>query len=80
MPLYHERPTSKWRSGLPGWWFGAPIIALLYTLITPKYLPDIVPTPVGAVRWLVGLLVGVAILAGLHLARWILSRSRQREH
>lgn len=79
--LYHERPTSKWRGGTPWWWFGAPFIAMAYVLVTPRFLPDIVSVPSelsGAlypVRWLVGLVIGVGVLATVRVARWILSRS-----
>ncbi len=61
----------------PRWWFGAPLIAFAYTLVTPRFFPDIVSWPpelpgeqVGILRWLVGLVVGVAILVSWRLARW----------
>jgi hypothetical protein len=82
--LYHERPTNKWRGGAPWWWFGAPFIAFAYVLATPRVIPDILSTPpelsgaLPGVRWLVGLVIGVGILATVHAARWILRQARRR--
>ena len=79
MPRSHETATA-WRSGVPRWWFGAPVIAFAYALATPRFLPDIVSTPdelsgaLPAVRWLVGLVIGVGILTTIHLTRWVLSK------
>lgn len=79
--LYHERPTNKWRGGVPWWWFGAPFIAVAYVLATPRFLPDIVSTSpelsgaLPALRWLIGVVIGVAILTTVQVGRWILRRT-----
>jgi hypothetical protein len=84
--LYHERPTSKWRGGTPWWWFGAPFIAMAYVLVTPRFLPDIVSVPSelsgaqSAVRWLVGLVVGVVVLATVRGAGMVAARRRTTGH
>lgn len=82
--LYHETGT-KWRAGLPRWWFGAPAIAFVYTLMTPRFLPDLVSIPENspvrispAVRWLVGLLIGVAVLTVMQFATWVLTRVKRQ--
>jgi hypothetical protein len=63
----------------PAWWFGAPLIALAYVALTPRVLPDLLPENASSapVRWLIGLLLGVAILSTWQLARWMLG-SRKR--
>ena len=74
-PLYHQT-GSKWRPGLPWWWFGAPVIAFIYTALTPRFLPDIVPVESAprAVRWLVGLVAGVVLLTAARLVIWVVAR------
>ena len=70
--------TSNAMSGVgPRWWFGAPFIAFAYTLVTPRFVPDIVGWPqqlpgeqVAILRWLVGLVIGVALLTTWRLVRW----------
>jgi hypothetical protein len=77
-PLYHE--TSSRRFGIPAWWFGAPAVAFVYVLVTPRFLPDLVPVPAhlaAPVRWLVGLLLGVALLSIVQLARWLPTQRRR---
>ncbi len=80
LPLYHETATDG-HGGIPSWWFGAPLIAFAYALLTPSFLPDIVSVPealpaglAGAMRWFVGLLLGVAALAAWRAARWVRAR------
>ena len=79
-PLAHDRPATKWTTGAPWWWFGAPVFAFGYVLLTPRVLPDIVSVQsemsaaLPALRWLVGLVVGVLALITIHVTRWILSR------
>jgi hypothetical protein len=74
-----EERARKWNSGAPWWWFGAPLLAFGYVLLTPRFLPDIVSVPsemAGAqpsVRWLVGVVLGVAVLVTIRFARWVLS-------
>ncbi|HZL93329.1 MAG TPA: hypothetical protein VFB99_06780 [Vicinamibacterales bacterium] len=57
LPLYHET-SSDGRGGIPGWWFGAPVVAFAYAFLAPRFVPDIVPPPQGlpegmapAMRW-----------------------------
>ena len=73
-PLYHQTPRGKF--GLPAWWFGAPAIAFVYVWLTPRFLPEIIgiprdlPAPLASsVRWLVGLVLGSGLLAGLQLVQ-----------
>ena len=79
MPRSHETATT-WRGGAPGWWLGAPVIGFAYALATPRFLPDIVSAPdelsgaLPAVRWVVGLVIGVGVLTTIHLTRWVLSK------
>jgi hypothetical protein len=67
-----DRTGGRWRGTVPVWWFGAPLIATLYVFLTPRVLPDIVPETASMplVRWLVGLVIGVAILSIWQIARW----------
>jgi hypothetical protein len=81
LPLYHQTATDG-HGGIPAWWFGAPAIAFLYTFLTPGFIPDIVSVPEAlpngmatAMRWFVGLLLGVALLSTWRLVRWAASRS-----
>jgi hypothetical protein len=80
-PLYHE--VSRGRFGLPAWWFGAPAVAFLYVLLTPRFLPELVVAgalPAGlaaAIRWMVGLLVGVALISAVRLFLWSGRRFRR---
>jgi hypothetical protein len=81
LPLYHQTATAA-RGGIPAWWFGAPAIAFVYAFLTPTFLPDIVSVPdalpdgtATAMRWFVGLLLGVALLSTWRLVRWVASRS-----
>jgi hypothetical protein len=74
-PLYHE--VSSRRFGVPAWWFGAPAVAFLYVFVTPRFLPELLPIPpevpanlAASVRWLIGLVLGVALLSIFQLARW----------
>jgi hypothetical protein len=75
-PLYHQTARDG-RGGIPAWWFGAPFIAFVYAFLTPGVLPDIVAVPEAlppglatALRWLVGLLVGVVLLSCWQVVRW----------
>ena len=75
-PLYHE--TARGRFGIPGWWFGAPVIAFAYVLATPRFLPDLVTVPAtlptnlaSPLRWFVGLLLGVALMSVVRLVLWL---------
>jgi hypothetical protein len=73
LPLYHETAQGA----VPKWWFAAPVVAFAYTLATPRVLPDLVTVsePLASVtRWLVGLVLGVALLVGVRLVQWILMR------
>ena len=76
LPLYHET-SSDGRGGIPGWWFGAPVVAFAYAFLAPRFVPDVVPPPQGlpqgmaaVMRWFVGLLVGVALLSAWRLIQW----------
>ena len=40
--LYHQTAMHG-RGGIPSWWFGAPIIAFVYTFFTATLVPDLVP-------------------------------------
>jgi hypothetical protein len=75
-PMYHE--TARGRFGIPGWWFGAPIVAFAYVLATPRFLPDLVAVPstlpsnlASPLRWFVGLLLGVALMSVVRLVLWL---------
>lgn len=79
-PLYHQTATDE-RGGIPGWWFGAPVIAFVYAFVTPRFVPDIVSIPetlpeglATPMRWFVGLLLGVGLLLSWQIARWALRR------
>ena len=76
LPLYHETSRDG-RGGIPGWWFGAAVVAFAYAFLTPRFVPEIVPFPQGlpeglapVMRWLIGLLLGVALLSAWHLVQW----------
>jgi hypothetical protein len=60
----------------PAWWLGAPFIAGAYVFLTPRVLPDVLPAAANSppLRWLVGLLLGVAILTTWQVVRWALGR------
>jgi hypothetical protein len=79
LPLYHEIARDG-RGGIPGWWFGAPVVAFAYTFLAPRFIPEIVSMPSGlpqglapVMRWFIGLLLGVALLLVLRLVQWIRS-------
>ena len=85
LPLYHEKAAEDGRGGSPGWWFGAPIVAFIYAFLAPRFVPEIVSLPdlpngvAPAMRWFIGLLLGVALLSAWGLVRWIRStRARAR--
>jgi len=75
LPLYHQTARDG-HGGIPGWWFGAPAIAFVYAFLTPRFLPDVVSVPAGVegaapvLRWCVGLLFGVALLAAWRMPQW----------
>lgn len=75
----HRRRPSTWGSGAPWWWFGAPVFAFAYVLLTPRLLPDIVSVPgemsaaLPALRFLIGIVLGVGALITIRLMRWTLS-------
>jgi hypothetical protein len=83
-----DRPATRetagdGRGGIPRWWFGAPAIAFLYSFVTSRIVPDLVPVPnalpqnlAAAMRWFVGLLIGVALLSLWRLTLWIRSLRR----
>jgi hypothetical protein len=71
-----DRTGGRWRGTVPAWWFGAGLLAGVYVFLTSRFVPDIVPgasnTP--PVRWLVGLVIGVAILSTVQIGRWVIGR------
>jgi len=84
LPLYHQTSRDG-RGGIPGWWFGAPIVAFAYAFLTPRFVPDIVPVPgdlpggMGPLmRWFIGLLLGVALLSAWRVIQWARSARRPR--
>jgi hypothetical protein len=81
LPLYH-RTARDGRAGIPSWWFGAPIIAFVYAFLTPRIGLDIVTVPetlpngmTAAMRWLVGLLLGVALISTWRVIRFVAKRT-----
>ena len=81
-PLYHQTATDG-HGGIPAWWFGAPMVAFVYLLVTPRFLPDIVSVPdalpaglATTVRWFVGLVLGVALVTTAQGIRWARARRR----
>ena len=42
LPLYHET-SSDGRGGIPGWWFGAPVVAFAYAFLAPRFVPTLCP-------------------------------------
>jgi hypothetical protein len=79
LPLYHEAGKDG-RGGIPGWWFGAPIVAFGYAFLTPRFVPEIVALPHGLpdgmaplMRWFIGLLLGVALLSAWRVVQWVRS-------
>ena len=69
LPLYHETAQGA----VPKWWVAAPVVAIAYTLLTPRVLPDIVtvPEPLAPVtRLLVGLVIGVVVLIAWRVVQW----------
>jgi hypothetical protein len=84
LPLYHQTAKDG-RGGIPGWWFGAPIVAFAYAFLTSRFVPDVVPLPEGLppaaapmVRWFIGLLLGVGLLSAWRLVQWARSMRRPR--
>ena len=82
--LYHQTPRDG-HGGIPAWWFGAPFFAFVYAFATPGVLPDLVSLPATlppalavTVRWFIGLVLAVALLASWQLVRWVRSMSRPR--
>ena len=85
LPLYHETARDG-RGGIPGWWFGAPVGAFAYAFLAPRFVPEIVTLPpalpqgvASAMRWFIGLLLGVALLSIWRLVQWLRS-SRVPRH
>jgi hypothetical protein len=78
LPLYHE---TNAQSAVPKWWFAVPVIAFAYTLASPRVFPDLVSVPdplANVTRWLVGLVLGVALLVGVRLLHWAFVARRHR--
>jgi hypothetical protein len=80
LPLYHQI-TKDGRGGIPGWWFGAPVVAFAYEFLTPRFIPEVVSLPLGLpenmapfMRWFVGLLLGVTLLSAWRIVQWARSR------
>ena len=76
LPLYHQTAWSG-HGRIPAWWFGAPFLGFAYAFVAPRFLPDVVSVPellpaglAMVMRWLVGLLLGVALLSLWQLGRW----------
>jgi len=76
-PLYHQTATDG-RGGIPAWWFGAPVVAFVYVLVTPRFLPDVVSVPdalpaglAATIRWFIGLVLGVALATAWQCVRWV---------
>jgi hypothetical protein len=76
LPLHHQTARDG-RGGIPAWWFGAPFFAFVYAFLAPGVLPDIVAVPetlpqglATALRWFIGLLLGVALLSCWQVVRW----------
>lgn len=85
LPLYHQTARAG-RGGIPGWWFGAPVVAFAYAFLSPRFFPEIVSLPAElpqgmapAMRWFVGLLLGVALVSAWQLVQWFRS-SRAHRH
>jgi hypothetical protein len=81
LPLYHQTARDG-HGGIPSWWFGAPIVAFVYAFLAPRLSLDIVTVPdalpgglASAMRWMVGLLLGVALVATWRVGRWVARRS-----
>jgi hypothetical protein len=81
LPLYHQTARDG-HGGIPGWWFGAPIVAFAYALVIPRFLSDPVAMPEGLprgldgiLRWLIGLLLGVVLLSGWQFVLWARKRN-----
>lgn len=62
---------------------GAGLLAFVYVVVTPRLLPDAVSLPAdlpksttAAVRWLVGIGVGVIVMAAWYLLRATIRGSR----
>jgi hypothetical protein len=55
------------------------MLAVGFVLLTPRFLHDLVSVPaetsaaLPGLRWLVGLVLGVAVLITIRFARWVLS-------
>jgi hypothetical protein len=80
LPLYHQTARDG-RGGIPAWWFGAPIVAFVYAFLAPRLGLDIVTVPdalpgglASAMRWMVGLLLGVALVTTWRVGRWVARR------
>ncbi len=83
-PLYHQTATDG-HGGIPAWWVGAPVVAFLYVLVAPRFLPDIVTVPdalpaglAATVRWFIGLVLGVALATAWQVVRWGRARRLSR--
>jgi hypothetical protein len=79
-PLYHQTAAGG-HGGIPGWWFGAPVVAFVYVLVIPRFLPDLVSIPDAlpaglstVTRWFIGLMVGVALATTWQIVRWARAR------
>lgn len=71
-----QHTGGGWRGTTPAWWFGAPLIAGAYVFLTPRYLPELVPaTGNSPLRWMIGLVVAVAILSIWQIGRRLLAKS-----
>ena len=62
---------------------GAGLLAFVYVLLTPRLVPDIFPWPdtvsnttIGAMRWLVGIVLGAIVMTVWLVLRGIVGRSR----
>jgi hypothetical protein len=77
LPLYHQTATDG-HGGIPAWWFGAPVVAFVYVLVNPRFVPDVVSIPDAfpaglstITRWFIGLMVGVALVSTWQVVRWV---------
>ncbi len=79
-PAPFQETGDRLRGATPAWWFGAPLLAVVYVLLTPRILPDIVPEAANRplLRWFVGILIGAAILATWQVCRWLFSGAKRQ--
>jgi len=84
LPLYHQIARDG-HGGIPSWWFGAPIVAFVYALLSATLgldivaVPDALPNGLASVmRWMVGLLIGVTLVTTWRAGRWMVRRSSER--